>query len=266
LSGVRAAVAIALIGSVAAVAGCGDTGAEVPGGGGDTGPTGKAVHTWGEPSGDFAGRKPTGVVLLIHGGGWQPDPAAYDQEVEIATLYQRMGYATGVIGYRAGAQGLHDIVDFYAKAAKRYPHTPICAVGASAGGNLALLLAAREPDISCVIDLAGPTDLTTLERQGGDDAHQLAVTAFGADRLSEFSPVNDASRIKAKVLMIFAEDDPVVPEQQGTEMAAALPSAKLIILPPGPGNFVHGPGVDEDAKQRSDVESTQFLQQALGSG
>jgi dipeptidyl aminopeptidase/acylaminoacyl peptidase len=225
-----------------------------------------AEITWGDPSGDFKGENPKGVVLLLHGGGWKRDPAAYATEVQIAPLYERLGYATATIGYGDGAQGLRDVLELYAKAGQRYPGTPICAIGASAGGTLALLLATKEPDLACVIDLAGPTDLTTLADQGGDVASGLAEDAFGEDRLKEFSPAEHAASIKAPVMLVFAVEDPVVPEQQGEEMKQALPGAKLIILPEGDASFIHGPGVDPAAKERADAAENAFLEQSTGAG
>jgi dipeptidyl aminopeptidase/acylaminoacyl peptidase len=226
------------------------------------GPGEPAEITWGAPSADFKGRDPKGVVLLLHGGGWQRDPAAYEAEVQIAPLYEQLGYATATIGYNDGAKGLQDVIDLYAKADKRYPDTPICAIGASAGGTLALLLASEEPDLACAIDLAGPTDLTALSDQGGEVASRLAVEAFGEDNLEEFSPVAHADSIKAPVMMVFAVADPVVPEQQGPELKRALPSAKLIVLPQGDASFIHGPGVDPRAKERADAAANAFLEQA----
>ena len=223
-----------------------------------------AEVTWGEPGGDFRGDKPKGVVLLLHGGGWKRAAAAYAAEVQIAPLYERLGYATATIGYGDGPRGLRDVVDLYAKASERYPKSPICAIGASAGGTLALLLATEEPDLACAIDLAGPTDLTTLSEQGGDVASGLAVEAFGEDGLKEFSPVEHAGSIRAQVMLVFAVEDPVVPEQQGEEMKQALPEAKLIILPEGDASFIHGPGVDPEAKARADAAENAFLEKATG--
>jgi dipeptidyl aminopeptidase/acylaminoacyl peptidase len=244
-----------------AVFGCGDDGDL------DLKPPGQPPEVaWGEPSGDFAGKQPKGVLLLLHGGGWQRDHSAYASEVAIAPLYQRLGYATAAIGYNDGAQGLRDIEDVYAKAGKRYPGTPVCAIGASAGGNLALMLATREPDLACAIDLAGPTDLTTLADQDAAEANQLAVNAFGEDGLEQFSPIEDAGAIRAKVMLVFAAEDPVVPEQQGEEMKRALPAAKLIILPEGDASFIHGPGVDPEAKQQADAAQLEFLGQATSAG
>jgi pimeloyl-ACP methyl ester carboxylesterase len=201
-----------------------------------------SVHlraVWAEPNG---GGRPRALLLLIHGGGWKgADALSFNSEVEIATAYQRLGYETLTFDYRGGAHSIQDAEMFYRLARKRVgPRFPICALGPSAGGHIALMLAIENPDLSCVIDFAGPTDLVSLATQpGGNIAYQLAVKAFGANSLANYSPALRARSIRAKVMLVFAQGDPIVPVQQGLEMAQALPGAQLIVLPAGPVGFVH---------------------------
>ena len=97
------------------------------------------------------------------------------------------------------------MVDVYNAARQRYPDLPICAVGISAGGNLALNLATREPDLDCVVALSAPTDLTTVARQDpkGEEAYKAAVAAFGKDALVKFSPVRHADAIPDESLPVY---------------------------------------------------------------
>jgi acetyl esterase/lipase len=213
--------------------------------------------TWGIPTPD-----PRAVVILLHGGGWQPNPTGYRQQVTYAKAIEAGGVATVAVGYGPGAIGFRQIEDVYQTARQCFPDAPICAVGDSAGGNLALVLAAREPDLSCVIARAAPTDLTSLQSQGGTEAHQLAVDAFGEGGLNKYSPVRQAGAIKAPVLLIMAQNDPLVPVEQGTELKRALPATQLMVLPPGPVPFVHGLGVTQSSLQQSIQRETSFLQQA----
>src|SRR5207245_957892 len=153
-------------------------------------------------------------------------------------LYERLGYATLTVDYRAGAEGIDDVDAFYHSARRRVGRDlPICAIGASAGGHIALMLAVRNPDLACVIDLEGPTDLTSLAP--GSAAYDFAVRPFGKSELAAFSPALQARAIRAKVMLAFARNDPLVPVNQGVEMARALPGARLIVLPPGPAVFIH---------------------------
>jgi acetyl esterase/lipase len=253
-----AILAAAVLLALAAVAGCGSEGNEIDF------PSAKvdgARVSWGEPSDG----NPAGVVMLIHGGGWQPSPSGYEDQKDNAPVFQDEGYATVAVGYDEGAKGFDQVVAVYKAARKRYPGLPICASGLSAGGNLALMLAAQEPDLACVLALSAPTDLTSLAQQDpeGDEAYEAAVTAFGAGKLAKFSPVRYANRIRAKVLLVAAESDPVVPADQSRELAQALPGAELLVLPPGsvPAVWAHGGGVESDATDDVVTRDFDFLQQ-----
>ncbi len=242
-----------------AAIGCGGNGVDIHSKGG--GPT---LVKWGAP----AGGDPKGVVILLHGGGWQPNPSAYPGELALAGEMQKQGYATVVVGYDAGALGFQEIKDVYTRAQRRFPGVPICAHGISAGGHLGLMLAAREPGMACVIDVAGPTDLRTLKGQGGDEASDLAVNAFGADQLARWSPIRYADRIRAKVLVMLAATDPVVPVEQGREFARAHPGTRLVILPAGPvpDPVLHGAKITRAGAQYSLQEPFAFLSQAATQG
>jgi hypothetical protein len=54
--------------------------------------------------------------------------------------------------------------------------------------------------------------------------------------------------------------------EQGRELKQALPSAELLVLPPGPVPFVHGLGVTQSSVQDAEQRETAFLQQALPAG
>ena len=240
-----------------AAIGCGGNGVDIHSKGG-----GPALVKWGAP----AGGDPKGVVILLHGGGWQPNPSAYPGELSLAGEMQKQGYATVVVGYDSGARGFQEIKDVYAKAQRSFPGVPICADGISAGGHLGLMLAAQEPGMACVIDIVGPTDLTTLKQQGGDEASDLAVAAFGEDQLAKWSPIRYANRIRARVLIMLAATDPVVPVEQGREFARAYPRTRLIVLPAGPtpDPLLHGARITRAGAQESLQEPLAFLSQATG--
>jgi acetyl esterase/lipase len=253
------AVAATTLAILCVAAGCGG---EEDDGGSDDADIGGAQVSWGEP----AGGDPAALVMLIHGGGWQPSEPGYEEQKANAATFQREGYATVAIAYDEGAQGFRQIVDVYKEARERYPDLPICASGISAGGNLSLMLAAREPELACVLALSAPTDLISLAEQDpeGDEAYQAAVTAFGEDQLATFSPVRFANRIKAKVLLVDAAADPIVPADQGRELAHALPGAQLLVLPPGPvhAKWAHYGGVQPDAQNIVLERDFAFLKEA----
>jgi dipeptidyl aminopeptidase/acylaminoacyl peptidase len=254
----RAVLAAAGLAILLALAGCG---------GGDKTDTGLpgfdgARVSWGEPDGG----DPTAVMMLLHGGGWQRSDSGYEEQKANAKVVQEQGYATVAVGYDAGAKGFQQVVDVYKAARERYPDLPICAVGISAGGNLALNLAAREPDLDCVVSLSAPTDLTTVAQQDpqGEEAYKAAVEAFGKNALVKFSPVRHADQIKAKVLLIAADTDPIVPAAQSRELAQALPGVQLVDLPAGPDQveWAHFGRVQPDAQQIVIQREFDFLKQA----
>lgn len=216
---------------------------------------------WGKP----AGGDPKGVVMLLHGGGWQPSRDAYESEMPTAAQFQKLGYETVVIGYSEGATGFRQIENVYSQVRRRYPGLRVCVHGFSAGGNLGLMLAARERGIACVLGIAAPTDLTTIKSQGGDEAHDLAVAAFGQNRLSAWSPVKFAGRIDAKVLLLTGESDPVVPAAQAREFAQAVPGTQVDTVPAGsvPLVWLHGAKVDPVAAQAAAQRGFTFLVQEL---
>jgi alpha-beta hydrolase superfamily lysophospholipase len=220
----------------------------------------KPLVKWGAPSGS-----PKGVVILLHGGGWQPSLAAYQGEMPTAATLQRLGYATVVIGYDEGATGFREIKQVYSKVRQRYPDLPVCVHGFSAGGNLGLMLAAREPGIDCVLALAAPTDLPALKDQGAGETYDLAVNAFGEDQLANWSPVHDADRINAKVLLINAQSDPVVPVEQAREFVKARPDTELVVIPSGsaPLDWLHGAEVNPGQAQAAVQQGFTFITQAL---
>ncbi len=228
---------------------------------------------WGGPR----GRVPHAVLMLIHGGSWTGiSPASFNATLGTAAVLQTLGYETFTVDYRRGAQGVTDLDNLYVAARQQVgPSVPICAIGVSAGGHLALVLAEHHPDLACVIDFAGPTDLPALrtEPHGQLSAYTIALTAFGAAPLAELSPALHPGTIKAKLMLLYAQTDPLVPVEQGRIMARAYPSAQLIVLPPGSAPFVHTgvgapaqtTGVDPTARLRADQQEQAFLRAATGS-
>jgi acetyl esterase/lipase len=242
----------ALVVTAGAVSGCGQGGLPPPQS------SGHAAANYGAPTGAFAGKKPKGLLILVHGGGWQANSRQVAAATPIANFYRSQGYATMNVDYRTGAASIEDLDRFYREGRRRVGrHVPICALGGSAGGNLALTLAARHPDLACVISKAGPTDLPAL-KQTDRDSYNLAVQRLGAGRLVEFSPARNARHIHAALLLIYAANDPLVPVSQATRMAQAKPGSQTIILPPGSSPFVHS-DVNPAAKARSQQTEALFL-------
>jgi acetyl esterase/lipase len=184
------------------------------------------------------------VMLLVHGGGWfQVGLGAMAMDREAAAAWRAAGWETVNIDYRACGRSVGDVVAMYDRVRRRVgPRMPICVEGESAGGHLALMLAIRRPRVACVIALAAPTDLRT----GNASVRRHAREAFGADRLRALSPVTGVRRVRARVLLATAEDDPYIPLTHArvfaTRLRAVRPRAFVTVaaLGPGPLPFVHG--------------------------
>jgi dipeptidyl aminopeptidase/acylaminoacyl peptidase len=266
MSTARAFLIAAALLAVPALAGCGSDPPQQGHGDFHGAAVGGARVTVGNPPGN----QPLGVVLLIHGGGWQRSDPDYAKQKAAGKSLNGQGYATVAIGYDEGAKGFQQILAVYKQARKQWPGVPICASGISAGGNLSLMLATREPDLACVLAVAPPTDLPALAQQDpvGDEAYKAAVTAFGSDQLAKFSPVRYAGKIDAKVLLIAADTDPVVPAAQSREMARALPGAQIVVVPPGsvPVEWAHFGGVPANAQDMVIQRELNFLRDATQGG
>jgi acetyl esterase/lipase len=218
----------------------------------------------GLPTGAFAGQAPRGVMLVVHSGGWtiagvggvalvRPD----------ADRWRARGWETVSFANRMCAQSLGDVLWFYDRAREWFgTGAKICALGTSAGGNLALLIGAYRPNLYCAVSQAGPTDLPTIQDEVAYDAasglfdqtlsgrwvHNLAAAAFGEENLAEYSPAAQASGTlqSTRVLQGFSADDPTVPYQQAADLAdamhAANPDAYVddVQLAKGTVRFAHG--------------------------
>jgi fermentation-respiration switch protein FrsA (DUF1100 family) len=171
-----------------------------------------------QPTGKFAGRPARGAVMVIHGGAWLWTGPNMVQAV--APRAQRFSDA----GYDSLRRQLGK-------------HTPICLWGGSVGGHLALMIAARRPDVACVMSESGPTDLAT-------DTYLLpASNFFFADHggLARWSPITYADKIRAPLLLVGATNDKLVPLSQARELARARPQhTRVVVLHAGTSPWVHG--------------------------
>jgi acetyl esterase/lipase len=183
-----------------------------------------------------------GAIILIHGGGWHDTGRQLLRPLTpIAQHFNTLGWKTYNIDYRPEARSLPDVEAVYDFVRSQIsPTKPICALGSSAGANLALLLAAHRPQLACVMSYAGPTDLTVLDKPGLEVyplVQQLSDAVKG--NLAAWSPLKLASQIRAKAFLAYATNDPLVPLAQAQELAKKLPGSQLFVLTPGSRTFIH---------------------------
>ena len=188
----------------------------------------------GEPSGEHAGRPPRGLLILLHGGGWFSNGGGAAEALRgEADRWRARGWRTVNSSYRPCGSSLTDALSLYDRVRDTYGGaTPVCTLGQSAGGHLALMIAARRPGgLSCAINQAGPTDALSIASQGAFDAatgglqtdgpksaFNALVAAFGEENLPSYSPVQaaDPGLRGVRILTVTAVEDPLIPYGQMT--------------------------------------------------
>jgi acetyl esterase/lipase len=193
-------------------------------------------------------RPAKGWVIVIHGGGWLQVGRQF-LATAAARYFQRLGWGTYTIDYRPGELSFWDTLAAYDLLRSHLGRqTPVSAWGASAGGTLAMLLAAVRPDLDAAISEAGPTDLVSLGSQpayagpgvagslaGPANVQAAARAAFGSDRLWDWSPVRVAGLIDIPLLAVGSGWDPLVPDrQQLAEIKRARPATQTMLLAGAP--------------------------------
>lgn len=185
---------------------------------------------------------PRGYVILIHGGAWViTGPQALALEAANIRWFTRLGWAVYNVDYRAGWLSVVDVAAAYDHLRSLHRRSPMCAYGESAGGQLAMLLAASRPSLRCVISAGGVSELDDVPAP----LRVLENHVFH-DRLWEFSPVRVASLIHGTLLCAGSSYDRTVPQRpQLAAIKRARPQTEAMLLAgaptPGGPSFSHPP-------------------------
>jgi acetyl esterase/lipase len=201
---------------------------------------------------DPSGGKVRGTMIMVHGGGWAGHDVHAQQvlmEIPGKGLLAR-GWRVVSVDTKEGKGGLQNVLETIdSEIARKTSNGPMCLYGESSGAHLALVAAARQRAIDCVIGLGTPTDLPLYESDGPTSSEprvrQVAAQIkkfFGSTRaeLAPWNPVGLASSIRADVLLMREGDDPIVSPAYATRFQAARPGTKIVELDPGTTRFVHG--------------------------
>ncbi|MCV6621432.1 MAG: alpha/beta fold hydrolase [Cellvibrionaceae bacterium] len=132
-------------------------------------------------------------------------------------------------------------------------HDKICIFGSSYGGFSSMAAASRAPDLfKCAVGYVGVYDLNMMFESG--DIPEMRVgpgfltKVLGTDKaaMAEQSPVNNAEKIKAEVLLVHGGEDKRAPIEHGKSMKKALENAgnkpKWVVF----GRAGHGVYNDKD--------------------
>jgi len=206
--------------------------------------------------------KSRGVAIVIHGGAWQMvGPDAMASQRDNIDVVVGAGWTAVNIDYRPGYQSVADSIAAYDWIRETVgPKTPICTVGDSAGGHLALMIAWKRPDVACVVAMGAPTDLPAVQGTQPFLWEAGVVASFPLDQLDALSPALHAKEIKAKILAGAVATDPVVPPAQTRELVANANDAKGMFLKPGDAPFVHVNADVNDRARFRDMETDLLIQ------
>lgn len=177
------------------------------------------------------GKRPLGVLLVIHGGGWY-SLADLNLENKIeGGLYDRLlarRIAVASVDYRTGAASIGDTLRAVKELRKRFgERTPLCAIGGSAGGHLALITEAEGADYDCIAADAAPFDLRSqrTENPGGDWLWKV-IQDFWPSKAQRrlYSPIIQGAlgRIDVPTILGASECDFMIPTEDARDYVDAV--------------------------------------------
>ncbi len=232
-------------------------------------------------SNSAAGTRPS-LLVWVHGGAWK---AGSRQDMPLKQVV-RAGFAVASVDYRLSPVApfpaqIHDLkaaIRFLRARAADYGYSAerVGISGSSAGGHLAALVGVtndvaelegtvgehteQSSDVQAIVDLYGPTNLTTILAQstphglsvrvpalqlllGGQPDEQVALARLA-------SPVSHVDADDPPLLIIHGDQDPQVPinqshELQGAYAARQLPCELFVVH----GGAHGGPGFVSDERQ-----------------
>ena len=212
------------------------------------------------------GKGPFPVAIVLHGGCWVHAFAAVQNSAALADALRDAGVATWNVEYRrrddagGGWPGtFHDVAaaaDSLRALARRYPLdlARVAAVGHSAGGQLALWLAARpklgaesplrtgDPlPLSGVVALGGPGDLRDFASYGGASCGEGVIDKLLGGSVEQYperwrdaSP-NSFLPLGVRQVMLAGESDRIMPRRNLDAYAAAARAAgdsvEVVVVP-----------------------------------
>ena len=190
-----------------------------------------------------AGTPPYPALILLHGFAGHAHNMAGLARAATANGYAALALSLrGWLGSEGESdQGLRQPLDVLAAIdwlAKRplVDRDRMALVGASMGGQVALLAAAHKPPIRAVASFYGPTDLARW-REFNPFVRDYLDDLCGPEGLPVRSPILRVAQIDAPVLLVHGDKDENVPVEQVKAMAAALighgKEAETFIVPGG---------------------------------
>lgn len=189
--------------------------------------------------------------LVIHGGAWVSEDKRLPWFSTICSTLAAHGIVAFNLNYRlirmadksnpwpAQLEDVQLAMRWVRAHAKEYNVDPrrVCALGTSAGGNLATLLGVQQtimpqlkgedpqnetalypdqsPQASCVVDISGPTDLVNLSSPSSIPLAAMASSLTDMksleQALTQISPIGMVNQHSAPMLVVYGTADHAVP-------------------------------------------------------
>jgi dipeptidyl aminopeptidase/acylaminoacyl peptidase len=212
----------------------------------------------------FTEGKPVPFVAVIHGGPYARDTWGFDPE---AQFFASLGYGVLQLNYRGSAgygrahllqnhlevcdKSVDDVADglLWAVGNGYADRARLAAYGGSFGGYIAVALATRHPDLlAATIGSAGVYDWEAEIRHDSREMRALFTwrddyypdPRKNADRYRAVSPVHQAGRVQAPVLLLHGAEDRIVDITQTNSMARALKKAGQSVEVVKDAEGIHG--------------------------
>jgi hypothetical protein len=196
-----------------------------------------------------------GTMIMIHGGGWTgPGPLAQQALMTMpGEVLSGRGWKIVSLDYHPGSAGLQDVLDAAGQELANPSGGPLCLYGESAGGQMALVAAARLTGIACVAGMGTPADFEAYQAEvlasNDPDRTMIATqmaTVWGQtpEERAPNDPVKLARLIRGDVLLMREADDPLMPIEQVERFVAARPTTERVELESAAGDsamkYLHG--------------------------
>ena len=185
-----------------------------------------------------------GTIVLVHGGAWRGPDAEQQQRLvrQPGELLVKRGWRVVSVDYKKGQAGLQDVLDTVGHELSQPNGKLLCLYGESAGAQLALVAAARQPAVDCVIAAGAPTDFQaflTKTAAALDKGHQYVADSIRAvfgespQATAPWEPVQLANAMEADVLLLRQADDIFIPPEQVQSFRAVRPATQSAELEAG---------------------------------
>lgn len=179
-----------------------------------------------------AGAEARPLLVIVHGGFWRPQYGR-DQTGPMAAALAAAGWTVAAIGYRRIPGAPDASVDDAMLALERLPALTdhhdgrVVAIGHSAGGHLALLVATRAPaSLHGVLALAPAADLQLAHELALGNGAVAAYLGTEPAHRDDLDPQQQAAPAMATTLL-HGDCDAVVPLRVSQAYRAAHPTATL---------------------------------------